>query len=175
MSLKVEPFLLMSLLYIHATKGECPQMDKIPVMFNNVTFMCMNVWHKWGDDLPVNACNGAKEDISDNWDYDPGGGFYNGMGSIMVKPGCTAYLFKDYHFTGESLVVQGPNATYNNKWGIEGENPQYPNGPKSFKCRCLQKPVDCKPIDDYDTILLCDNTQGVAPTKCTYSHTIGTK
>ena len=22
---------------------------------------------------------------------------------------------------------------------------------------------------------MCDNTQGVAPTKCTYSHTIGTK
>ena len=53
-------------------------------------------------------------------------------------------------YSSSSLVVKGPNATYNNKWGIEGENPQYPNGPKSFKCRCLQKPVDCKPIDAYD-------------------------
>ena len=60
MSLKVERFFLISLFYVHATKGECPQMDEIPVMFNNVTFMCMNVWHKWGDDLPVNACNGIE-------------------------------------------------------------------------------------------------------------------
>ena len=39
------------------------------------------------------------------------------MGSIMVKPGCTAYLNKDHHFDGDRLELEGPVAVYNNKWG----------------------------------------------------------
>ena len=36
-------------------------------------------------------------------DYSASGGKYVPMGSIMVLPGCTAYLFKDYNYEGERL------------------------------------------------------------------------
>ena len=38
--------------------GECPEMTDIPVMYDDQHFMCFNYWDLWGDDVPVNACNG---------------------------------------------------------------------------------------------------------------------
>ena len=37
----------------------------------------------------------------DHTDEEAGAGKYYAMGSIMVLPGCTAYLFKDYDYEGE--------------------------------------------------------------------------
>ena len=37
----------------------------------------------------------------DHTDHDAGDGNYSPMGSIMVLPGCTAYLFKDYDYEGK--------------------------------------------------------------------------
>ena len=39
----------------------------------------------------------------DHTDEEAGAGKYYAMGSIMVLPGCTAYLFKDHHYKGERL------------------------------------------------------------------------
>ena len=39
----------------------------------------------------------------DHTDEEAGAGKYYAMGSIMVLPGCTAYLFKDYNYEGERL------------------------------------------------------------------------
>ena len=51
--------LILPLICIHVTTGECPQMSDIPVMYNSHTFTCMKYWWPdWGDDLSVNACNG---------------------------------------------------------------------------------------------------------------------
>ena len=41
--------------------------------------------------------------VGDHTDYDPGEGSYSAMGSIMVLPGCTAYLFMDSNYEGERL------------------------------------------------------------------------
>ena len=38
-------------------------------------------------------------------DYSANVGKYVPMGSIMVLPGCTAYLFKDYNYKGERLEL----------------------------------------------------------------------
>jgi hypothetical protein len=37
------------------------------------------------------------------------------------------------------------------------------------------KLIDCDPVDDYETILECDNTEGIVDTSCSYSQTIGTQ
>ena len=37
----------------------------------------------------------------DHTDHDAGDGNYSPMGSIMVLPGCTAYLFKEHNYEGE--------------------------------------------------------------------------
>jgi hypothetical protein len=37
------------------------------------------------------------------------------------------------------------------------------------------KLIDCDPVDDYETILECDNTEGIVDTSCSYKQTIGTK
>merc|ERR1712079_982110 len=134
------------------------------------TFTCMKFWDDYGDDWSVNACNGDEDTYGDHIDHNPGKGWYNAMGSIMVLPGCTAYLFKEHNYEGERKVLRGPAAVYNNHWGDNN-----PPGPRSFKCRCIQKPISCTPTDGFDVVLTCDNTRGIVPTRCTYSQTIGTR
>ena len=71
--------------------------------FDPAPFTCMHFWHDKGADLYLDACNGEEYEVEDGKDYDAGGGHYMPMGSIMVKPGCTAYLNKDHHFGGDKL------------------------------------------------------------------------
>ena len=47
-------------------------------------------------------------------------------------------------------------------------------GPRSTRCRCIQKTPDCQPDDGYDPVLVCDNTNGAVDLHCSYSHTVGT-
>ena len=56
--------LILPLICIHVTTGECPQMSDIPVMYNSHTFTCMKYWWNRGDDLSVNACNGEYSAVS---------------------------------------------------------------------------------------------------------------
>ena len=71
-----------------------------------------------------------------------------------------------------SQVITGPEAVYDNGWGTSDWS--NPPGPTSWKCRCVQEPVLCQPQDSYEVVLVCDNTQGVVTTKCTYAQTVGT-
>ena len=52
---------------------------------------------------PVTMCYVTGNDFTygDHTDHDAGDGNYSPMGSIMVLPGCTAYLFKDYDYKGK--------------------------------------------------------------------------
>ena len=118
--------------------------------FDPAPFTCMHFWHDKGADLYLDACNGEEYEVEDGKDYDAGGGYYMPMGSIMVKPGCTAYLNKDHHFDGDRLELEGPVAVHNNKWGNEYSGSA--SGPSSYRCRCIQEPVNCIPEDRYDVI-----------------------
>ena len=72
-----------------------------------------------------------------------------------------------------SNVITGPEAVYENTWGTSDWT--NPPGPTSWKCRCVQEPVLCQPEDSYEVVLVCDNTQGLVTTKCSYSQTVGTQ
>jgi len=154
------------------------------------TFTCMKTWMDLGDDLSVNACNGKQYTFGE-LDYNSHS-LYVPMGSIMVLPGCTAYLFRDSNYKGERLewdtgsadliadincrkVLTGPEAVYNNTWGRGFKDHSLATGPRSFKCRCTQQPISCTPTDSFDVVLTCDNSRGTSPTTCTYSQTIGTQ
>ena len=180
-------------------------MEDIPVMAG-AEFTCVQVWRGWGHELSVNACNGQSVGSwtlyfsthflgetyikADHVDEDAGWGNYFPWGSIMVKPGCTLYMFKGEEFSGSrwelragqgdddqplhcSNVITGPAAVYDNSWGTSDWT--NPPGPTSWKCRCIQEPVQCQPEDRYEVVLVCDNTLGQVTTKCSYSQTVGTQ
>ena len=48
---------------------------------------------------------GTSHFIYDHEDYDAPDGNMIPMGSIMVKPGCTLYNFKDHEYDGERWVI----------------------------------------------------------------------
>ena len=96
--LKVAHIVAAFVLQLHAANAECPQMEDIPVMYDEDNFMCFTWWRDYGGDYSVSACNG------DQW-YCPDGRDYVGyvpMGSIFVMPGCTLYMWKDNDYTGDS-------------------------------------------------------------------------
>ena len=86
-------------LLICQVHGECPQMKDIPVMAGP-EFSCAQVWKGWGHELSVNACNGETFIKADHMDEDAGWGSYFPWGSIMVKAGCTLYMFSNEEFSG---------------------------------------------------------------------------
>ena len=51
-------------------------------------------------------------------------------------------------FSTASNVITGPEAVYENTWGTSDWT--NPPGPTSWKCRCVQEPVQCQPEDSYE-------------------------
>ena len=43
----------------------------------------------------------------------------------------------------------------------------------SYKCRCVQKPITCTPVDGWHVVLSCDASNAVTPVSCTYTKSIG--
>jgi len=172
------PTLLLFALFamIISCKGECPPMNDIPVMYDDQKFTCMTWWWDRGGDYAVDSCNGNSHTNPDGLDAGAEIGHFYPMGSIFVKPGCTLYMYKDYGYSGDygSHVISGPAEVYRNThWDFNTQilGP----GPLSFKCRCIQKKVDCEPEDSYEVVLWCDGRDAVVDTKCTYEKTIGTE
>jgi len=158
-------------------KGECPAMNDIPIMYNDQLFTCAKIWRDKGGDYAVDSCNSDNswfETYQDGRDFDTGDrNTFLPMGSIFVKPGCTMYMYKYNGYSGESHVISGPAEVYSNThWDF---NHIYPPGVGSFKCRCIQKKVDCEPEDSYEVVLWCDGRDTVVETKCVYQKTIGTE
>ena len=48
------------------------------------------------------------------------------------------------------------------------------NSVQSYKCRCLQKPITCTPVDNWQVVLSCDAQDSAQPVTCNYDRTIGT-
>ena len=104
------PLLLLAICY--NTKAECPQLREIPTIYGDTnTFTCARYYKGPGGNYPVNGCNGCASgtyfDVVDGQDATATEGHLYGMGSIMVKPGCTLYVFHDNNFGGNYDKYEG--------------------------------------------------------------------
>lgn len=45
----------------------------------------------------------------------------------------------------------------------------YGRGPRSIKCRCDQEPIECVPEDGWETVIQCDNINGLTDFHCAYT------
>jgi len=172
-------FIFLSVL--SSVTGECPANpdDDIPIMYDEDHFTCAKIWNGPGDSYWVDACNGCSGgtsfSIRDGYDQPGDVRMYYPMGSIMVKAGCTLFMYEDVCYDGELKQVEGPFEIYDNTWGTEEYyKPGCAKGPRSFKCRCIQKPVDCVAEDHYKEIFHCTNDDSDSTISCTYSKTVGT-
>ena len=100
------------LAFLGSTKAECPGLEDIHDMYHDETFTCARFYYGWGHDLSVRGCNGCSianyVDIPHGIDLDAGNGYHYPMGSIMVKPGCTLYVFHDHNYGGSCDIYDGP-------------------------------------------------------------------
>jgi len=169
--------LLLFIGILGSIKGECPSPNSIPIMYDDEHFTCAKKWYGPGNPESIDACNGC--DYGESYtmrDGEDGYGAYNShypMGSIMIKAGCTLYMYYDYAYGGQLEKLEGPYNIYDNHWGTPDRGNCAP-GPGSYKCRCIQQPVSCTPEDGWEVALYCDNTMGSVSTYCSYCKTIGT-
>jgi len=149
----------------------CHTIEKIPYAFNGRA-TCAFTYADAGGDYSVNACNGAGSYHLDGDYNDAGSGHFYPMGSILIKPGCTLYMFDGaYSGTGTDL---SQTYTFNNHFGLTGNAPMAP-GPQSFICTCNEPISTCKPSDGWENVVICDNSKGLDNVAdCSYSISIGT-
>jgi len=158
--------------YEESSQG-CPRLSDLNTTIEHdgeKKYLCSVVYQGPGGKYPINSCNGKSFYIPDGLRVKGVEGFYFPMGSILVKPGCTMYLFKYPNFSGESAKIEAGSVFYNKDFY---QNPFLPAGPGSFACTCYQDPIDCTPSDDWETLVVCDNTESPVAADCSYHIRIG--
>lgn len=154
------------------TKLGCQNYTNMPTT-DNGKFTCATVFDKPGGLYSVDSCNGSpttyhdgdKMTVRDYIHYYP-------MGSILIRPGCSLYIYLEVNYKGQSWVAT--ENIFNNKWGYKPNAANMPYGPKSLMCSCEQEPISCTPTDGWETVVYCDNKEGKGTARCTYSVSIGT-
>lgn len=135
----------------------------------------------FGSDYGVDACNPCWDgDGPWNWNDQTNiaasGGTCWSIGSLIVRPGCEAYLYTGYEYTGEVQVYGSglhSNVKNNPLWTtcydeLIGCWP-------SMKCRCKMTPPVCDPVDGYQAVMQCDNSASQhTPMSCRYTKVVGT-
>jgi len=97
------------------------------------------------------------------------------MGSVMVKPGCTFYVYHETNFGGGYEKYDGPTIVSRVDSGHNSaDDASCARGWPSFQCRCGMTPVSCVPEDKFNVVLTCDGTGAILPTPCGYIKKIGT-
>lgn len=159
-------------LFEESSQG-CPRLSDLNTtieVHGEEKYLCSVFYTGFGGKYAFNSCNGRSFYVPDGLRVQGENGFYFPMGSILVKPGCTMYLFKYPYFSGESVKI-GAGSVFDNKDFYQ--NPYYPAGPGSFACTCYQDPIDCTASDDWETVVVCDNTQSPVAADCSYNLRIG--
>jgi len=143
----------------------CPELKDIPVMYDSSRLTCGWMYQQPYQGQKFISCSDATlYTYPDGYALSAPAGQYFPFGSVFVKPGCNLYVFDDYSGTGNSKQVQGSILDVNNVF----------NGVKSFACRCDREPITCVPQDDWQTVLVCDNSDGKRfKADCTYTVTTG--
>jgi len=178
-------FAIILIFWACSTKGECPNINSIPVMNEDSTnFVCAQTWDAPGSVSPIEGCNtiSASYILYKGQDLDATDCCLINMGSVIVKAGCTLYGWEHGGYTGRLFEYQGPNVFPNGCTNPYDPTtcppalgvPPFANGPVSIKCRCQQEPIICVPEDGWERIMQCDNSEGSTATTCKYKKTIGT-
>ena len=119
MKINNKAFILLSLA-LTPISGECPSIEDIPVKYAN-DWLCVAWWWGHGNPYSPDACNGTYFCIKTQFfnsdiliysgvkhyevdtaaaDCDAGDGRYYPMGSYIVMPGCTFYMYMDSYWSG---------------------------------------------------------------------------
>ena len=136
--------------------GECPRLSDIPDMINDNTFTCARFYYGHGHDLGVRGCNGCSVsgsyDIPDGADYEAGDNMQYPMGSILVKPGCTLYVFHGHNYGGSADVYEGPTVRTHVSSGHDSDHRDCAKGinfsklePNYFGSLCLAGKIRAAP------------------------------
>jgi len=153
----------------HGDPG-CPAVSTLPDMdADKKRFVCAAIYNKLGGKYGVTSCNGGSYYLHSGDRFDAGPGRLYPMGSILVKPGCTLYMFKG-EYNGES--VPQTTSVFYNRFGDHDGSGVY--GPRSHICSCVQEPISCQPTDGWEAVVYCDNKNGVEPATCSYTVSVGT-
>ena len=170
--------LLLLALGIALINAECPDVNDLPVYFNDDTFFCARFYYGWGDDLALHGCNGCDIstyiDLPDNTNQDAGDGYHYPVGSVIVRPGCTFYQFHESHYNGNWKTFEGPGVWSKVDGGYNGDHSNCAKGERSIMCRCGMRHFSCVPEDRFEVVMLCDATQAQSDVECNYIKTIGT-
>ena len=131
-----------------------------------------------------NGCNGYMNSIDVNYQWSANAScdtFYGYwicrptyIKDLIVAPGCNLYLYGQPFFSFfEEAEPPSNTRVYNFINVIEGPNilHEYRKHVQSLVCSCDSASA---PKDAWETILECDNRQGVAPTTCNYVKSVGT-
>jgi len=171
-------FLVLVAGIIQNSNSECPQVNDLPVYYDENTFYCARFYYGFGDDLEIRGCNGCSiqeyGDLNDGFDQDAGDGRQFPVGSLIVRPGCTFYQFHESHYNGGWNVYEGPGIWPKIENGPNSENAGCAKGRPGIMCRCSMRHFSCVPEDGFDVVLDCDATNAIVDTECNYMKTMGT-
>ena len=83
------------LIFCALANGECPDINDIPIMYDENTFTCALKWYGPGNDNAIQGCNDCSllspgyGTLEDGWDGNAPSGSHYSTGSVVVMPGKT--------------------------------------------------------------------------------------
>jgi len=169
---------------ITALSSGCPAFTEIPVAELHEKNPEQDFFYggRWyfdkGNSIPALACNGQYTDMADGYKYSAPAGFYTPVGSLMINPGCSFYMFEYYNQQGRYVEYTGGNTgrlvseVPRPSWGIDcGVDVACF---ASLMMSCQQRFPNCAPEDGWETIATLDNTGSNVEVPFTFEQTIGT-
>merc|ERR1711892_280622 len=147
---------------ITALSSGCPAFTEIPVAELHEKnpekdfFYGGRRYHDKGNSIPALACNGPAYDMADGDKESAPAGRYYTIGSLMINPGCSFYLFEYSNYEGRYVEYTGGNTgRLVSEVPITSWAASCNGGEACFKSMmmsCQQRFPNCAPEDGWETI-----------------------
>ena len=134
--------------------------------------MAGRIYDGQGNNVPALSCNGAYNNWYAETKYTHPPPTFTGVGSIIVNPGCTLYIFEDYDFAGNYSELTGPSTYLNPKKEPPLDHCSTPCA-ASLLWTCKQIYPSCTPTDKWQPVTQIDNSLSSVSTTFTYEKTVG--
>lgn len=169
--------------------------DDLPLIDNGTsptfkkTILAARIYHGSGDGFTPWSCNGKCTDwpAETRSSFGETKGAMLPMGSVIVNPGCTMYVFSGYNYRGGFItfeagvhpLVKQTNKQTNYLYACYTITPS-PLGnavacAKSVMFTCVQVFPTCTPSSAWHTVATLDNQHSTVASQFSYTKTIGTK